>query len=135
MPLGSDQAKQIEERTHSGWWRRCWKSAGFGKDAELLLCVLTEFVTNLLANGKGAAFFVQPHSGTLGPFETKAVDVTAYTDMWGEYRDSLICKVRIFILIIFLDARLMMWPCRWEDSRTRSSPCRQGLKVALSTSR
>lgn len=75
---------------------------------DLLLCVLTEFVSNLLANGKGAAFFVWPHTGTLGPFETKPVDVTAYTDMWGEYRDSLICKVccgkldqRIFIIYLF----------------------------------
>lgn len=52
------------------------------------------FVSNLLANGKGAAFFVSPHTGMLGPFETKPVDVTAYSDMWGEYRDFLICKVR-----------------------------------------
>lgn len=29
----------------------------------------------------------------LGPFETQTVDVTAYTDMWGEYRDHLACKV------------------------------------------
>lgn len=65
-----------------------------GKNADLLLCVPTEFVSNLLANGKGAAFYVSPHTGVLGPFETKPVDVTAYTDMWGEYRDFLICKVR-----------------------------------------
>ncbi|XP_053268411.1 deleted in lung and esophageal cancer protein 1 isoform X2 [Pleuronectes platessa] len=52
-----------------------------------------EFVSSLLAHGKGAAFFVLPNTGTLGPFETLTVDVTAYTDMWGEYRDNLICKV------------------------------------------
>ncbi|XP_068588398.1 deleted in lung and esophageal cancer protein 1 [Cebidichthys violaceus] len=54
---------------------------------------LKEFVSSLLAHGKGAAFFVLPDTGTLGPFETRTVDVTAYTDMWGEYRDHLICKV------------------------------------------
>lgn len=50
-------------------------------------------MSSLLAHGKGAAFFVLPDTGMLGPFETQTVDVTAYTDMWGEYRDRLICKV------------------------------------------
>uniref|UniRef100_A0A4W6DBE1 DLEC1 cilia and flagella associated protein n=1 Tax=Lates calcarifer TaxID=8187 RepID=A0A4W6DBE1_LATCA len=59
----------------------------------VLLCLLKEFVSSLLAHGKGAAFYVLPNTGTLGPFETQTVDVTAYTDMWGEYRDRLICKV------------------------------------------
>uniref|UniRef100_A0A8C9YRN9 DLEC1 cilia and flagella associated protein n=1 Tax=Sander lucioperca TaxID=283035 RepID=A0A8C9YRN9_SANLU len=57
------------------------------------LYLLAEFVSSLLAHGKGAAFFVLPNTGMLGPFETQTVDVTAYTDMWGEYRDHLICKV------------------------------------------
>nr|XP_019942854.1 PREDICTED: deleted in lung and esophageal cancer protein 1 [Paralichthys olivaceus] len=68
-PLHSIQAKKMEEKAHE------------------------EFVSSLLAHGKGAAFFVLPNTGTLGPFETQAVDVTAYTDMWGEYKDNLICKV------------------------------------------
>ncbi|XP_023263678.1 deleted in lung and esophageal cancer protein 1 [Seriola lalandi dorsalis] len=68
-PLHSVQAKKVDERAHE------------------------EFVSSLLAHGKGAAFFVLPNTGTLGPFETQTVDVTAYTDMWGEYRDHLICKV------------------------------------------
>lgn len=54
---------------------------------------LLEFVSKLLAEGKGAAFHVLPDSGLLGPFETHTVDVTAYNDIWGEYRDYLICKV------------------------------------------
>ncbi|XP_047205106.1 deleted in lung and esophageal cancer protein 1 isoform X3 [Girardinichthys multiradiatus] len=52
-----------------------------------------EFVSGLLAHGKGAAFLVRPDSGQLGPFETRTVDVTAYNNMWGEYRDHLVCKV------------------------------------------
>ncbi|KAM9337193.1 deleted in lung and esophageal cancer protein 1 [Symphorus nematophorus] len=68
-PLHSVQAKKIKEKAHE------------------------EFVSSLLAHGKGAAFFVLPDSGTLGPFEAQTVDVTAYTDMWGEYRDHLKCKV------------------------------------------
>ncbi|KAJ8375005.1 hypothetical protein SKAU_G00055850 [Synaphobranchus kaupii] len=63
------QAKKTEEKTHQ------------------------DFVNSLLAHGKGAAFFIQPASGTLGPFETRTVDITAFTNMWGDYRDHLICKV------------------------------------------
>ncbi|XP_053198841.1 deleted in lung and esophageal cancer protein 1 [Scomber japonicus] len=68
-PLHSVQAKRIEEKAHEA------------------------FVSSLLAHGKGAAFFVLPNTGTLGPFETQTVEVTLYSDMWGEYRDRLICKV------------------------------------------
>ncbi|XP_051796597.1 deleted in lung and esophageal cancer protein 1 isoform X2 [Acanthochromis polyacanthus] len=68
-PLHCVQAKKVEEKAHA------------------------EFVSSLLAHGKGAAFFVLPDTGTLGPFETQTVDVTAYSDMWGEYRDHLICRV------------------------------------------
>ncbi|XP_058478852.1 deleted in lung and esophageal cancer protein 1 [Solea solea] len=68
-PLHVFQAKQVEEKAHE------------------------DFVSSLLAHGKGAAFLVLPNTGTLGPFETQSVDVTAYTDMWGEYRDRLICKI------------------------------------------
>ncbi|XP_029313116.1 LOW QUALITY PROTEIN: deleted in lung and esophageal cancer protein 1 [Cottoperca gobio] len=68
-PLHSVQAEKVEQKEHE------------------------ELVSSLLAHGKGAAFFVLPDTGTLGAFESQTVDVTAYTDMWGEYRDHLICKV------------------------------------------
>ncbi|XP_077365596.1 deleted in lung and esophageal cancer protein 1 [Festucalex cinctus] len=68
-PLHSVQARKLEEQSHK------------------------DFVSDLLANGKGAAFFIVPSAGTLEPFETQTVDVTAYSDMWGEYRDHLVCKV------------------------------------------
>ncbi|XP_061121210.1 deleted in lung and esophageal cancer protein 1 isoform X2 [Syngnathus typhle] len=68
-PLHSVQAKKLEEQSHK------------------------DFVSNLLANRKGAAFFIVPSAGTLEPFETQTVDVTAYSDMWGEYKDNLICNV------------------------------------------
>ncbi|KAK7881823.1 hypothetical protein WMY93_030232 [Mugilogobius chulae] len=68
-PLHPSQAKKIEEKSHM------------------------DFISSLLANGKGAAFFVTPDNGVLRAFQTQTVDVTAYTDMWGEYTDNLICKV------------------------------------------
>ncbi|XP_074549133.1 deleted in lung and esophageal cancer protein 1 [Halichoeres trimaculatus] len=68
-PLHSIQAKRVEEKAHE------------------------DYVSSLLAHGKGAAFVILPASGVLGPFESQTVDVTAHTDMWGEYRDHLVCKV------------------------------------------
>lgn len=65
----------------------------YTRDPDPFLYLLAEFVSSLLSQGKGAAFLVLPDSGILGPFETQTVDITAYTDMWGEYRDDLICKV------------------------------------------
>ncbi|XP_056155265.1 deleted in lung and esophageal cancer protein 1 [Lampris incognitus] len=68
-PLHSVQAKKEEDRAHK------------------------EFVSSLLANGKGAAFFLLPATGMLEPFETQTIDITAFNDMWGEYTDHLICRV------------------------------------------
>ncbi|XP_034024820.1 deleted in lung and esophageal cancer protein 1 [Thalassophryne amazonica] len=67
--LHSAQARKVEEKAHE------------------------DFVSRLLAHGKGAAFLILPECGILGPFHTQTVDVTAYTEMWGEYRDYLVCKV------------------------------------------
>ncbi|XP_034145187.1 deleted in lung and esophageal cancer protein 1 [Esox lucius] len=68
-PLHYAQAKTIEDRAQEG------------------------FVNSLLADGRGAVFFIQPDCGILGAFETQTVDITAFTNMWGDYRDQLICKM------------------------------------------
>lgn len=81
--------------TPSKWSRLSTSTAG---SDSVFIYPFEEFVSSLLAQGKGAAFFVQPNTGMLGPFETQTVDVTAYTDMWGEYRDHLICKVWFFVM-------------------------------------
>lgn len=52
-----------------------------------------EFVRRQLAHGKGAAFFVEPDRGMLGPFGRLTINITAFTNMWGDYKDNLICKV------------------------------------------
>ncbi|XP_028825910.1 deleted in lung and esophageal cancer protein 1 isoform X2 [Denticeps clupeoides] len=67
-PLHSVQAKKIEEKAYD------------------------DFVKDLLSLGKGAVLFVQPDSGTLGPFQTHTINITAFTNMWGDYQDLLICK-------------------------------------------
>ncbi|XP_038611437.1 deleted in lung and esophageal cancer protein 1 isoform X2 [Tachyglossus aculeatus] len=51
------------------------------------------FEEAVLSQGKGAAFWVQPAQGTLGPFEQLCVDITAYSNMWGAYSDILVCRV------------------------------------------
>ncbi|OCT75446.1 deleted in lung and esophageal cancer protein 1 [Xenopus laevis] len=53
----------------------------------------TDFRRTLLSDGKGAAFIPQPKSGILEGFQQITIEVTAYSNMWGEYSDELLCKV------------------------------------------
>ena len=52
-----------------------------------------DYCRSILRDGKGAAFVPSPASGELLPFGYQVIEVTGYSDMWGEYRDSLHCKV------------------------------------------
>uniref|UniRef100_A0A8D2N648 Deleted in lung and esophageal cancer protein 1 n=1 Tax=Zonotrichia albicollis TaxID=44394 RepID=A0A8D2N648_ZONAL len=55
--------------------------------------VKSEFTAALLSQGKGAAFHIQPSSGTLEAFQQLTIEIAAYNNMWGEYQDNLVCKV------------------------------------------
>ena len=56
-------------------------------------CSTLDLCAAMLSTGKGTAFVPVPSAGTLGPFGEEIVEVTAYSDMWGQYTDHLICKV------------------------------------------
>ncbi len=97
-PVHSIQAKKIQQKAYDGWWnllfcalQHQWKWNS--KVKKHFLSLLPEFVNCLLSHGRGAAFFVEPNSGMLGPFETQTINITAFTNMWGNYQDNLICKV------------------------------------------
>ncbi|NXA30447.1 DLEC1 protein, partial [Ibidorhyncha struthersii] len=53
----------------------------------------SEFAAAVLSHGKGVAFHIQPSTGTLKAFQQLIIEITAYNNMWGEYRDVLVCKV------------------------------------------
>ncbi|NXS95285.1 DLEC1 protein, partial [Jacana jacana] len=53
----------------------------------------SEFAAAVLSHGKGVAFHVQPSRGTLKAFQQLIIEITAHNNMWGEYRDDLVCKV------------------------------------------
>ncbi|NXS82393.1 DLEC1 protein, partial [Erpornis zantholeuca] len=53
----------------------------------------SEYAAALLSHGKGAAFYIQPSTGTLKAFQQLTIEITAYNNMWGEYQDNLVCKV------------------------------------------
>ncbi|NXC06644.1 DLEC1 protein, partial [Orthonyx spaldingii] len=53
----------------------------------------SEFAAALLSQGKGAAFYIQPSTGTLKAFQQLTIEIAAYNNMWGEYQDNLVCKV------------------------------------------
>ncbi|XP_059725514.1 deleted in lung and esophageal cancer protein 1 [Haemorhous mexicanus] len=55
--------------------------------------VKSEFAAVLLSQGKGAAFYIQPSTGTLEAFQQLTIEIAAYNNMWGEYQDNLVCKV------------------------------------------
>ncbi|NXM17952.1 DLEC1 protein, partial [Ploceus nigricollis] len=55
--------------------------------------VQSEFAAVLLSQGKGAAFYIQPSTGTLEAFQQLTIEIAAYNNMWGEYQDNLVCKV------------------------------------------
>ncbi|NXH39548.1 DLEC1 protein, partial [Dicaeum eximium] len=55
--------------------------------------VQSEFAAALLSQGKGAAFYIQPSTGTLEAFQQVSIEIAAYNNMWGEYQDNLVCKV------------------------------------------
>uniref|UniRef100_A0A8C3QGP1 DLEC1 cilia and flagella associated protein n=1 Tax=Cyanoderma ruficeps TaxID=181631 RepID=A0A8C3QGP1_9PASS len=59
----------------------------------LLCCVPSEFAAALLSEGRGAAFYIQPSTGTLEAFQQLTIEIAAYNNMWGEYQDNLVCKV------------------------------------------
>ncbi|CAG5895998.1 unnamed protein product [Menidia menidia] len=93
-----------------------------------------EFVSNLLANGKGAAFLAQPDSGMLGPFETQTVSVTAYSDMWGEYRDNLICKVgELEPVLIAMQMTVKGCPLYFQMTGPRADDQHQGPIIHFGT--
>ncbi|NXX91171.1 DLEC1 protein, partial [Centropus bengalensis] len=59
----------------------------------LLYYAPSEFTAAVLSHGKGVAFHIQPATGTLKAFQQLIIEITAYNNMWGEYRDDLVCKV------------------------------------------
>uniref|UniRef100_A0A8C0BA16 DLEC1 cilia and flagella associated protein n=1 Tax=Buteo japonicus TaxID=224669 RepID=A0A8C0BA16_9AVES len=66
----------------------------FLKIHQTLLCYApSEFAAAVLSHGKGVAFHIQPSTGTLKAFQQLIIEITAYNNMWGEYRDDLSCKV------------------------------------------
>lgn len=54
---------------------------------------LSDYASSLLREGRGACFFVAPSTTELPPFSSVTLTVTAYSNMWGQYTDQLICKV------------------------------------------
>uniref|UniRef100_A0A8C9P8S3 DLEC1 cilia and flagella associated protein n=1 Tax=Spermophilus dauricus TaxID=99837 RepID=A0A8C9P8S3_SPEDA len=52
-----------------------------------------DFMESMLSYGRGVAFFPHTSKGVLGAFQQLSIDITGCANMWGEYWDSLICKV------------------------------------------
>ena len=66
----------------------------FSTNGAVCVCI-SDYCRSILRDGRGAAFVPSPASGELLPFGYQVIEITGYSDMWGEYRDFLICKVNI----------------------------------------
>ncbi|XP_070564757.1 deleted in lung and esophageal cancer protein 1-like [Ptychodera flava] len=53
----------------------------------------SDFSKAILRDGRGAAFVIHPETGILPPFGEQVIEITAFTDMWGHYNDTLIFNV------------------------------------------
>lgn len=58
-----------------------------------LLSFSLDYAGSLLREGRGACFLVTPSTTDLPPFSSVSLIVTAYSNMWGQYTDQLVCKV------------------------------------------
>ncbi|XP_063421465.1 deleted in lung and esophageal cancer protein 1-like isoform X2 [Mytilus trossulus] len=47
----------------------------------------------MLVQGLGASFVALPASGKLQPYSKELIEITAYSDMWGSYTDTINIKV------------------------------------------
>ena len=47
----------------------------------------------MLSQGKGASFVPVPAAGVLSPFTEDVIEISGYSDIWGQYTDNLVCKV------------------------------------------
>ena len=56
---------------------------------------IADLCTAMLSQGNGTAFVPGPPSGILSAFSEEIIEVTAFSDMWGDYNDFIICKVII----------------------------------------
>ncbi len=52
-----------------------------------------EYISSLLSHGHGVCFVAEPSHADLPAFGSVTIKVTAYSDIWGEYRDQLTCNV------------------------------------------
>lgn len=64
----------------------------------ILFSAAIDYASSLLCDGHGACFVVSPPSAPLPPFSTTTITIIAYSNMWGQYSDQLLCKVSGYIL-------------------------------------
>ena len=63
---------------------------------------ISDLAKTMLQGGQGAAFSLSPASGVLEPFGEQVIEIHGYSDMWGQYNDTLICKVSSGFVVLTL---------------------------------
>ena len=60
---------------------------------KLMKFVSPDYSSAIPRDSRGACFVVDPSSTPLLPFHSHTLTITAHSDMWGEYKDELVCEV------------------------------------------
>lgn len=63
--------------------------------------VVSEYVSSLLSDNRGVCFVVEPSCVDLPAFGSTILKITAYSNMWGEYQDELLCSVSTVCVCVF----------------------------------
>ncbi|XP_031565846.1 deleted in lung and esophageal cancer protein 1-like [Actinia tenebrosa] len=91
-------------------------------------------VSACLRDGRGAAFVPSPSSGELLPFGYQVIEITAYNDMWGDYRDLLICMVEgLDPVYIPIQMSVLGCPLNFQMMKDQSPVLRFGTHVSGAT--
>ncbi|KAK3726413.1 hypothetical protein QZH41_019666, partial [Actinostola sp. cb2023] len=94
----------------------------------------TDHVSATLRNGRGAAFVATPSSGELLPFGYQVVEITAYNDMWGDYRDLLVCLVEgLDPVYIPIQMSSVGCPLNYQMTKDQSPVLRFGTHISGAT--
>ena len=65
----------------------------------LRIQLISDLCSAMLSQGKGTSFVPVPAVGVLSAFTEDVIEISGYSDMWGQYTDKLICKVYLVCAI------------------------------------
>ncbi|XP_078378630.1 deleted in lung and esophageal cancer protein 1-like isoform X2 [Oculina patagonica] len=90
-----------------------------------------DYCQAILRDRRGAAFVPNPASGELLPYGYQVIEISGHSDMWGEYRDLLVCKIEgIDPMYIPVKMDVVGCPLNFQMTKDQSPILRFGTHVS-----